>query len=301
MMRIGIDLGGTKIEGVALDDQGAERWRARIATPKDDYPGTVRAIIDLVTRIERETGSRGHIGLATPGAPSRVSGRMKNCNSTWLNGQPFEADLEKALSRPVRIANDADCFTLSEASDGAAKDAAVVFGVIIGTGTGGGVVTDRRLLGGPNSITGEWGHNPLPWPELEELPGPPCYCGLMGCIETWLSGPGLAADHARHGGETIGAEEIAAAAAREEAGAADSLERYAGRLARSLASVINLLDPDVIVLGGGLSRIDFLYRRVPDLWHRWVFSDRVDTRLLAPKHGDASGVRGAAQLWPMSG
>lgn len=297
MIRIGIDLGGTKIEGVALDTQGVERWRTRIATPKDDYPGTVHAVVDLVQRIERETGARGHVGLATPGAPSRVTGRMKNCNSTWLNHQPFKADLEEALSRPVRMANDADCFTLSEASDGVAKDAGVVFGVIIGTGTGGGVVVDRRLLGGPNSIAGEWGHNPLPWPDSAELPGPSCYCGLEGCIETWLSGPGLAADHRRHGGERMAGEEIVAAAERGEGKAAATLERYCGRLARSLASVINLLDPDVIALGGGLSRIDCLYRRVPDLWDRWVFSDRVDTRLLAPKHGDASGVRGAAHLW----
>ncbi|WJW76119.1 ROK family protein [Thiohalobacter sp. IOR34] len=300
-MRFGIDLGGTKIELLALDDDGRERLRRRVATPQGDYRATLAAIAGLVEEAERELGVRGRVGVGTPGALSRVTGRLKNANSQCLNGQPLREDLAALLGRPVRIANDADCFALSEASDGAAAGARVVFGVILGTGTGAGIVVDGRLLNGPNAIAGEWGHNPLPWPADEERPGPACYCGRRGCIETWLSGPGLAADHRRRHAEALDAARIAARAAAGDAACQASLARYVDRLARALAHVINLLDPDVIVLGGGLGRIEALYREVPACWGRYVFSDRVDTRLLAPRFGDASGVRGAAWLWPVDG
>jgi fructokinase len=298
MMRLGIDLGGTKIEGIALDDNGNELARRRLPTPRGDYPGTLRAIVDLVAALEAAAGARGTVGIGMPGAISPATGRVKNANSVWLNGQPLREDLEAALGREVRLANDANCFALSEATDGAAAGAAVVFGVIVGTGTGGGIVVGGRVLTGPNAIAGEWGHNPLPWPGREERPGPPCYCGLTGCVETFLSGPGLARDHERATGARLEAREIVARAEAGEAAASASLERYAERMARALASVINVLDPDVIVLGGGLSNVARLYTRVPALWGRWVFSDRVDTRLVPPAHGDASGVRGAAWLWP---
>jgi fructokinase len=298
MMRLGIDLGGTKIEGIALDDNGNELARRRLPTPRGDYPGTLRAIVDLVAALEAAAGARGTVGIGMPGAISPATGRVKNANSVWLNGQPLREDLEAALDREVRLANDANCFALSEATDGAAAGAAVVFGVIVGTGTGGGIVVGGRVLTGPNAIAGEWGHNPLPWPGREERPGPPCYCGLTGCVETFLSGPGLARDHERATGARLEAREIVARAEAGEAAASASLERYAERMARALASVINVLDPDVIVLGGGLSNVARLYTRVPALWGRWVFSDRVDTRLVPPAHGDASGVRGAAWLWP---
>jgi fructokinase len=298
MMRLGIDLGGTKIEGIALDDNGNELARRRLPTPRGDYPGTLRAIVDLVAALEAAAGARGTVGIGMPGAISPATGRVKNANSVWLNGQPLREDLEAALGREVRLANDANCFALSEATDGAAAGATVVFGVIVGTGTGGGIVVGGRVLTGPNAIAGEWGHNPLPWPGREERPGPPCYCGLTGCVETFLSGPGLARDHERATGARLEAREIVARAEAGEAAASASLERYAERMARALASVINVLDPDVIVLGGGLSNVARLYTRVPALWGRWVFSDRVDTRLVPPAHGDASGVRGAAWLWP---
>lgn len=294
---MGVDLGGTKIEAIALGDDGRELARRRIATPRHDYAATLDAIRELVADLERETGERGSVGVGMPGAISPASGLVKNANSTWLNDRPLAEDLSARLGRPCRFANDANCFALSEATDGAAAGARVVFGAILGTGTGGGVVVDGRVLTGPNAVAGEWGHNPLPWPRAEEWPGPPCYCGRSGCIETFLSGPGLAADHRRVTGEERGAEQIVASADAGDVRADATLGRYEERLARSLASLINILDPDAIVLGGGLSRIQRLYARVPALWGRFVFSDRVDTRLVPPRHGDSSGVRGAAWLW----
>ncbi|HWK43330.1 MAG TPA: ROK family protein [Stellaceae bacterium] len=299
-IRIGIDLGGTKIEAVAFDHAGVLRVRRRIPSPTGSVTRTVETVRQLVEEVEAEAGGRGTIGVGIPGSLSTATGLIKNANSTWLIGTPLDHLLAEALDRPVRIANDADCFALSEATDGAAAGAGIVFGVIIGTGVGGGVVIDGRLLSGPNGIAGEWGHNPLPRPLDGERPGPACYCGRHGCIETWLSGPALAADHARVNPEAGGptARDIAAAAGTGEAAAATSLERYAERLARSLAGVVNILDPEAIVLGGGLSRIEMLYRRVPELWGAHIFSDTVRTRLLPPLHGDSSGVRGAAWLWP---
>ena len=297
-IRFGIDLGGTKIELIALDSAGNELLRRRLGTPQGDYAGTLAAIRDLVHEAEAELGRRGSVGIGTPGAVSRSSGRLKNSNSLCLNGQPVREDLEQLLGRPVRIANDADCFALSEATDGAAAGLGVVFGVILGTGVGGGIVVHGRLLQGPNAIAGEWGHNPLPWPEADERPGPPCYCGRSGCIETFVSGPGLAGDFAAAGGPPLAGPEIVARAETGDLAAAAALARYEERLARALAHVINLLDPDAIVLGGGLSNLARLYRSIPDLWGRYVFSDRVDTLLLPPRHGDSSGVRGAAWLWP---
>lgn len=297
-MRIGIDLGGTKIEGVALAEDGRERARLRVPTPRGDYGATLGAIRDLVHALEEEAGERGSIGIGMPGAISPASGLVKNANSTWLIGQPFHADLEAALGRKIRLANDADCFALSEASDGAGAGAASVFGVILGTGAGGGIVVHGRLLQGPNAIAGEWGHNPLPWALPDELPSPRCYCGKEGCIETWISGPGLEADYARAEKQLLGADEIAAAAAAGSRPARAALRRHADRLARALAHVINIIDPEIIVLGGGLSNIEALYEEVPSRWGAYVFSDRVATRLLRNRHGDASGVRGAAWLWP---
>jgi fructokinase len=272
--------------------------RRRVPTPRDDYRATMEAVASLVDGIEREVGPCTGVGLGIPGALSPATGLVKNANSTWLNGRPFARDLELRLRRPLRFANDANCFALSEATDGAAAGARVVFGVILGTGTGGGVVVDGRVLTGPNAVAGEWGHNPLPWPEDDERPGPPCYCGRAGCIETFLSGPGLARDHRARTGDERAPEAIAAAAAAGNPACEASLARYEARLARALATVINLLDPDAIVLGGGMSRLSRLYASVPRQWGRYVFSDRVDTRLLPPKYGDASGVRGAAWLWP---
>ncbi|QSA98297.1 ROK family protein [Methylococcus sp. EFPC2] len=295
-LRAGIDLGGTKIELIVLDDGDQEVWRRRISTPQGNYPATLDGIAALVTDAERELAVRLTVGIGTPGATSRVTGRLKNSNSTCLNGQPLQEDLQRKLNRPVRMANDADCFALSEASDGAAAGATVVFGVILGTGVGGGIVVNGRLLNGPNAIAGEWGHNPLPWPRDDERPGRACYCGRSGCIETWLSGPGLAADHLHMTGSPLTAPVIAESA-RNDAACEASLRRYEERLARALAHVVNILDPDVIVLGGGLSQLERLYLNVPRLWNDWVFSDRVDTRLTPPRHGDSSGVRGAAWLW----
>ncbi|HUC09615.1 MAG TPA: ROK family protein [Stellaceae bacterium] len=296
--RIGIDLGGTKIEGAALDDRGVVCARCRLPTPAGDYRGTIAAIVTAVGTIEREIGSSGSVGIGTPGAISPATGLVKNANSTCLNGRPLQQDVQAALGRPVRLANDANCFTLSEATDGAAAESRTVFGVILGTGVGGGIAIGGRVLDGANAIAGEWGHNPLPWPQLDELPGPPCYCGRAGCIETFLSGPGMMADHARHARQNLPPAEIAALAAAGDDKCRATLVRYVDRLARGLAMVINLIDPDAIVLGGGLSAISALYRETPAHWNRYVFSDRVDTRLLAPRHGDASGVRGAAWLWP---
>ena len=296
-IRLGIDLGGTKIELIALDADGTEVCRRREATPQGDYRGTLETIRQLVLRAERERGETGSVGIGTPGAISRASGRLKNSNSVCLNGQPLIEDLERVLGRPVRMANDADCFALSEANDGAAAGLPVVFGVILGTGVGGGIVVKGRLLQGPNAIAGEWGHNPLPWLQADELPGPECYCGKRGCIETFLSGPGLARDFLQHAGQSLTGVEILARAESGDAEAELAFQRYEDRLARGLAHVINLLDPDAIVLGGGLSNCDRLYDEVPKRWGRYVFSDRVDTLLLPPRHGDSSGVRGAAWLW----
>ncbi len=296
-MRIGIDLGGTKIEGIALDDAGSALARRRVPTPRQDYDGTVEAVASLAESLEKETGQHGTVGLGMPGAISPASGLVKNANSTWLIGRPLDKDLSTRLGRPVRLANDANCFALSEAVDGAAAGASVVFGVIVGTGTGGGVVVERKALGGPNAIAGEWGHNPLPWPRPGEWPGPACYCGKTGCVETFLSGPGLARDYREASGLAIEAPEIARCAEQGEAAAGAALERYEDRMARALAVVLNILDPDVVVLGGGMSQLARLYRNVPRLWQQWAFSDRVDTRLAPPVHGDSSGVRGAAWLW----
>jgi predicted NBD/HSP70 family sugar kinase len=295
--RFGIDLGGTKTELAALDASGAIRHRNRIPTPARDYEATINAIARLVEDAEAALGERGTVGIAMPGAISLATGRVKNANSTWLNGRALKEDLERALAREVRLANDANCFALSEAVDGAAAGAAVVFGVILGTGVGGGIVAHGRILEGANAIGGEWGHNPLPLPGAEDHPLPLCHCGRRACIETYLSGPGLAADHARATGERSSAEDIARRAAAGDAACAQTLARYAERLARALAGVVNVLDPEVIVLGGGLSRIARLYEEVPRLWGEHVFSDQVRTRLVPPAHGDASGVRGAAWLW----
>lgn len=298
-MRIGIDLGGTKIEGIALDDDGTERARLRVRTPCGNYQATLDAVADLVCDLELRAGTARTIGVGIPGAVSPASGLVKNANATWLNGRPLDHDLSRQLGRAVRVANDANCFAVSEAFDGAAAGAAVVFGVILGTGVGGGVVMGGRVLAGANAVAGEWGHNPLPWPSDEERPGPPCYCGKNGCIESFLSGPGLASDYRALTGADALPMEIARYADTGETQALAALDRYEGRLARALATVINILDPDVIVLGGGVSNIDRLYRRVPSLWTHWVFSDRVTTVLLRNRHGDASGVRGAAWLWPI--
>ncbi len=302
MLRIGIDLGGTKIEGIVLRGATEVVARQRIATPAGDYPATVAAVVALVADLERQVGAqRLPVGIGHPGAISPFSGLIKNANSTCLNERPLKADLEAALGRALRMANDADCLALSEAQDdGAAADAACVFAVILGTGVGGGIVIDGRLRSGPNAIAGEWGHNPLPWPRVDwnEVPGPLGWDGRFGAIEDWLSGPALARDHRDVTGVAWSGEQIVAAAAAGDIACNATLARYEERLARALASVINLLDPDVIVLGGGLSRIERLYETVPALWARWVFSDRVVTRLLPARHGDASGVRGAAWLWP---
>jgi fructokinase len=296
-MRIGIDLGGTKIEAVVLDIDATESCRKRILTPQGDYQATLTAVADLVVALEAEVGQQCSVGIGMPGSVSRATGRVKNSNSVCLNGQPLHRDLETLLDRRLQFSNDADCFALSEATDGAARDEAVVFGVIVGTGTGGGVVVNGKLVTGPNGIAGEWGHNPMPWPQQDELPGPECYCGLNGCIETWLSGPGLARDHLLVTGDVLDAIAITRLAESGDSRALQTMHRYADRMARSLASVINIIDPDVIVLGGGISNFKQLYREVPLLWGKYVFSDRVDTRLVPARYGDASGVRGAAWLW----
>ena len=297
-MRLGIDLGGTKIEIIALADDGHELLRRRVTTPQGDYPATLQAMTGLVAATEAELGCRGSVGIGIPGAVSRLTGRIKNANSTCLIGQPLQADLQALLQREVRLMNDANCFALSEAVDGAGAEASVVFGVILGTGVGGGIVVERQVLAGANAIAGEWGHNPLPLPGPADLPLPPCYCGRHGCIEAYLSGPGLARDHRAVTGQNAAADEIARRAAAGDALCEATLERYEERLARALAGVINLLDPDVIVLGGGLSNLERLYHNVPRLWLPHVFSDDVRTRLLPNRHGDSSGVRGAAWLWP---
>jgi fructokinase len=291
-LRFGIDLGGSKIEIVALDDGGAELLRRRAATPRDDYRATLGAIAGLVEAAEAELGLQGSVGIGIPGAESRVTGLIKNANSTWLVDRPLRQDLQGLLHRVVRIENDANCFALSEATDGAAAGADVVFGVILGTGVGGGIVVKGQVVVGANAIAGEWGHNPLP-----DARRPDCYCGRRGCIETLLSGPGLKRDHEAACGQVLDAPEIAERAACGDADCEATLVRYETRLARALAQVINILDPDVIVLGGGLSNLDRLYDHVPHLWKPHVFSDHVTTRLVKPRHGDSSGVRGAAWLW----
>ena len=295
-MLIGIDVGGTKIEAIALDDN-RELIRRRVPSPRGDYKATIEENCHLVSTLERELGSTGTVGVGIPGAISSTTGLVKNANSTWLIGNPLDRDLSEALQRPVRVSNDANCFALSEATDGAGRDARVVFGVILGTGTGGGIVVNGRVMEGRHRIAGEWGHNPLPWPADDERPGPPCYCGRAGCIETFLSGPGMSATYAAIARERLPASVIADRAERGEPAASKALGIYESRLARALACIINVLDPDVIVLGGGLSNIRRLYERVPALWQPFVFSDCADTPLVPAYHGDSSGVRGAAWLW----
>lgn len=304
-MRIGIDLGGSKIEGLVLGPEGREMARRRVLTPETDspditYTATIAAVAGLVAELAAEAGVDANtpVGVGIPGAISAATGLIKNANSTCLIGHALDIDLEAATARPVRLANDADCFTVSEATDGAGQSWPTVFGVILGTGCGGGITVDGNLLSGPNAIAGEWGHNPLPWPRvldgIDERPGPVCYCGKLGCIETFVSGPGLERDYLSATGQNLSAEEITNL---ETAEAQAALARYEHRLARALAGVINILDPDVIVLGGGMSNTARLYDNVPALWGEWVFSDTVATRLAAASHGDASGVRGAAWLW----
>lgn len=298
-MRIGVDLGGTKIEAALLDKAGTVRFRHRIAAPQQDYAATVAAVAGLVKRADSEgdDGAGASIGIGIPGTISPATGLVKNANSTWLNGRPLDRDIESTLGRPVRIANDANCFALSEAVDGAAAGAHAVFGAILGTGVGGGLVIGGRVLTGANAIAGEWGHNPLPWPELAEIPGPACWCGRHGCIETWCSGPALTRAHLESTGQTLDAGQLADRAAAGDVQSMESMARYEERLARALAQVINIFDPDMIVLGGGLSNIARLYENLPRLWEKWVFSDQVATRIVPPLHGDSSGVRGAAWLW----
>jgi len=295
-VRIGIDLGGTKTEVIAIDAHGSALLRRRIASPQGDYQTTLDAIVAIVRDTEAELGVRCSVGIGTPGAISPATGVLRNSNSIWLNGKPLLRDLMQRLERDVRIENDANCFALSEALDGAGAGHRVVFGVILGTGVGGGIVVDAKLLSGPNHIAGEWGHNPLPWPVPGEWPGEPCYCGRSGCIETFLSGPGFAREHRTLTGMSLSAEQIVEAARQGEQCSLASVERYEQRLARALAHVINILDPDAIVLGGGLSNVPRWYETVPRLWTDWVFADRVDTLLLRNLHGDSSGVRGAAWL-----
>ena len=302
---IGVDLGGTKTEAIVLARDGSTLWRERVATPSGDYRATLATVAGLVARAERDLNLSGcTVGVGTPGTAT-ADGLLKNANSTCLNGQPLQRDLSEALGRPVRIANDANCLALSEATDGAGAGAPVVFAVILGTGVGAGVVVHGRQLDGPNGLAGEWGHNPLPWADAEDAPAPPCYCGQHGCIETWVSGPGMARDHLQHTGQRLTAVQISSNAARGDAACEATLQRYEQRLARALAHVINLLDPHVVVLGGGLSQLDRLLVNVPLLWGRFVFSgglkDPVRTRLERSLHGDSSGVRGAAWLWRTAG
>ena len=301
-MRIGVDLGGTKIEAIALSPGGQETARLRVTTPRD-YAACLDAIAALVRELERGAGAVGTVGVGIPGTVVPRTGLVKNANSTWLNGRPLARDLEGRLGRPVRVMNDANCFALSEATDGAAAGTEVVFGIILGTGVGGGLVVDGRCLSGANLIAGEWGHNPLPWAAPDEQPGPLCYCGKRGCVETWLSGPGFERDHAHHTGITMSSQEIVRAAASGDADAAATLARYHDRLARALASLVNVLDPDVVVLGGGMSNIAGLPAAASAALPRYLFaagasSDPVATRVVRAAHGDSSGVRGAAWLWP---
>ncbi|NNG06021.1 MAG: fructokinase [Inquilinus sp.] len=297
-MRIGVDLGGTKIEAIALDDDGRELGRHRIQTPRFDYRGSIDAIVGLVERLERETGQRGSVGVGMPGALSPVDGRVKNANSTWLNGTEFDRDLAAALGRPAICVNDANCLAVSEATDGAAAGAGVVFAAILGTGVGAGIALFGRAHVGGNAIGGEWGHNPLPWPREDELPGPDCYCGKTGCIETWVSGTGLQNDYRRVTGEALPGREIVARSEAGDPAAGAALARYEDRRTRALASIIDVLDPDVVVFGGGMSNVERLYRTVPEALPRWVFGGECATPVRKAVHGDSSGVRGAAWLWP---
>jgi fructokinase len=295
--RLGVDLGGTKIAAVVIGPDGVVLWDRRVATPRHDYDATLLTIRDLVAAGEEAVGLRCPVGIGMPGAISPATGLVKNANSTWLNGRPLRGDLERLMARPLRIANDANCLAVSEAADGAAANADVVFGAILGTGTGGGIVVRGAVITGANAIAGEWGHNALPWPDPVDLPGPECYCGRRGCIETFLSGPGLASDHAHRSRDALTSEAIVARAQGGDAMAIETMAVWTRRLAKSLASVVNLLDPDVIVVGGGLSRIPSLYADVLRIWAEWICSDHVATRLVPAQHGDASGVRGAARLW----
>ena len=298
-LRIGVDLGGTKIEFVALERDGTELYRHRIPTPRFDYERTVRAIADSVKEMEKQLGSTASVGIGIPGTVSTRTGLVKNANSTWLNGKPFDKDLSRALAREVRCANDANCLAVSEATDGTGVGKHVVFAVILGTGCGGGVAVGGRVHGGSNGVAGEWGHNTLPWMRGDEFPGPPCYCGKNGCIETWISGTGLEKDYERAAGVSLRGPEIIARSEAGEPSALAALDRFEDRLARGLAGVINLLDPDVIVMGGGASRIPRLYKNVPARLTEYVFGKEADTSLMPAKHGDSSGVRGAAWLWPL--
>ena len=298
-MRIGIDLGGTKIEGIALDEKGTELERFRISTPKGDYDGTVRAITDVVSRIESMTGQTGTVGVGIPGTIVAATGFVKNANSTWLNGRPFERDLSQAMNREVRCANDANCFAVSEATDGAAAGKGIVFGVIVGTGCGGGIALHGHVHSGPNGLAGEWGHTPLPWATAEELPGPVCYCGKNGCIETWISGTGFERDYQTHTGQHLSGHEIVTGAAQGQPDAVAAMRRLEDRMARGLAIIVDILDPDIIVLGGGLSNIETLPAAVMLRLRDLPFGGNVDTPIVRPMHGDSSGVRGAAWLWPL--
>jgi fructokinase len=297
MLRIGVDVGGTKIEAVALNEQGQERGRKRLDTPRGDYDATLAVIRGLVRELEFIAGGPSRIGVGHPGWIVPATGLVARANSTWMNGRPFGRDLTAALDRECRFTNDANCLAISEATDGAAAGKRVVFGVILGTGVGGGVVIDGRVIDGANGIGGEWGHNPLPWPKDDERPGDPCFCGKSGCIEQWLSGPALARDHQRATGQTLTGRDIVAEAEAGDAAAEATMARYEERLARSLATVLNVIDPDAIVLGGGLGQIARLYKNVPPQFAHWTFSDHNVTPVLRPRHGDSSGVRGAAQLW----
>jgi len=296
-LRIGIDLGGSKIEGILLGAEGGELARYRVPTPRNDYAATIRAIVDLKAQLIRDIQSSPKIGIAVPGSISPASGVMQNANSTWLNGRALDRDLAAALNTTLLLANDANCFALSEAIDGAAENAHVVFGVILGTGCGGGLVVNGSLLEGPRGISGEWGHNPLPWAKPDEYPGPECWCGRKGCLETWVSGPGMAADHARVTGESHTAKEITERAVSGDNAAKATLVRHADRLARGLAHVVNIFDPDVLVLGGGLSQLSNLYTQLPSLMEAHIFADQCSVVIKPPRWGDASGVRGAARLW----
>jgi fructokinase len=298
-MRIGVDLGGTKIEALALDEAGRELRRVRVSTPQQDYAGTVRTVATLVQGLERELGAQGTVGIGIPGTIVAATGLVKNANSTWLNGQPLQRDLSDALSREVRCANDANCFAISEATDGAAVGAEVVFGVILGTGCGGGLVVRGALLTGPNGLAGEWGHTALPWPRADEWPGPQCYCGRRGCLETWISGPAFERDFERVTGRQLRSADIVAAATGGDTEAEAALERLEDRIARGLSAVVDIIDPDVIVLGGGLSRIDRLYSGgISTRLRDYGFGGGVETSIRRNVHGDSSGVRGAAWLWP---
>lgn len=299
--RTGVDLGGTKIEALVLGPDGRELARERVPTPREGYQATVSAVADLVERVEAAAGGPGRVGVGIPGTRSPSTGLVKNANSTALIGHPLDRDLARRLGRPVRLRNDADCFAISEATDGAGAGADPVFGVILGTGVGGGVVVGGRLLEGPQGIAGEWGHNPLPWPRDEEHPGPPCWCGRRGCVETWLSGPAMARDHADVAGRDRTPEEISSAAAEGDEAARATVARYVERLGRSLATVVNLLDPEVVVLGGGMSNLPGLAEAAREALEPWVFTDEIRTRVVRNHHGDSSGVRGAAWLWGRPG